>query len=116
MTAMTERVSKLIGFGRIAAEEVDPEIKDLHYQRMEGWDEVDHAYDSLVTRLGDALNRAFFLAETLVLHKAVHGTGAMFSDPLEEWKRLAILLEQRTADTDASQLASMLNRLLEEDR
>lgn len=112
---MTERVSKLIGFGRLYEEETDPEIRDLHHRHLKDWDSIDWAYDDMVTKLGDTLNRAFELAEKLAMHKAVHGEGAMGCDPILEWKRLAILLEQRVAADFPDQVAGSLNQLLEDD-
>ena len=110
---MNERISQLIGFGRIAEEEQDPEIQALHFRHMQDWDVYEHHRDCLITALGDALSEAFRLSEELVVHQAVHTERSRHASVVEEWKRLTILLEQQVGRDHPEQLVFDLNRLLE---
>ena len=77
----------------LAEEETDPEIKALHERHLDGDDGIGMHGHALVAELVVALNRAYALSLELALfHAGHHDTGS--GDPVLEWKRLAVLLEQ----------------------
>lgn len=110
---MDHRISKLVGFGRIAEEEPDPETKQLHYDVMSQWDAYEHHRDSLITALGEALSEAYQLSQELVLHQAAHTPKLSHENVVEEWKRLTIQLERWVGCEHSEQLLTTLNRLVE---
>ena len=80
-----------------------PYVLELMHSEMECYAQA------RATEVGDALNTAFSLAEQLIEHKATHGAGAMPAYPIAEFKRLALLLEKRTATRYFDQFAEELS-------
>ena len=98
---------RFTSFLHLAMVEDYPEIKALHERHLDRADGVGQHGHALVAELVATLNQAYSLSVDLALfHAGHHDTGA--GDPVLEWKRLAILLEQQLGDEIPCQVTHSL--------
>jgi extradiol dioxygenase family protein len=98
---------RLTSFLHLEALEDDPQIKAMHGRHLDNADGTEMHGHQLVAELVETLNKAAGLTIDLAFFHAIHNdTGC--GDPVLEWKRLAIQIEQQIADQLPCQVRNSL--------